>query len=198
MAVRGIGAGVGVWLAADATAAVAQTTDAAASSGAAWSPYLVGGLIGILVMVTLYVSDQPLGASSAYAKVAGLIEKALAPRHTGSLPYFRDNPPGISWEFMLVAGVIVGAFVATWTGGEWTGRWLPPMWEERFGDAVWLRLAVAFIGGATMAFGARLAGGCTSGHGISGALQLSVGSWVALVCFFVGGLMVAMPMYRLL
>ena len=46
-----------------------------------------------------------------------------------------------------------------------------------------------------MAFGARLAGGCTSGHGISGTLQLSVGSWIALVCFFIGGAATAMLMF---
>jgi hypothetical protein len=46
-----------------------------------------------------------------------------------------------------------------------------------------------------MAFGARTAGGCTSGHGISGALQLSVGSWIALVGFFVGGVITAMLLF---
>ena len=39
-----------------------------------------------------------------------------------------------------------------------------------------------------MAFGSRLAGGCTSGHGISGTMQLSVGSWIAVICFFAGGI----------
>ncbi len=48
-----------------------------------------------------------------------------------------------------------------------------------------------------MAFGARLAGGCTSGHGISGALQLSLGSWIALVGFFVGGVPTAMLLFYL-
>jgi uncharacterized membrane protein YedE/YeeE len=46
-----------------------------------------------------------------------------------------------------------------------------------------------------MAFGARMAGGCTSGHGISGALQLSVGSWIALAGFFVGGIITAMLLF---
>jgi hypothetical protein len=46
-----------------------------------------------------------------------------------------------------------------------------------------------------MAFGARLAGGCTSGHGISGTLQLSVGSWIAVLAFFVGGVAVALSLY---
>ena len=50
-------------------------------------------------------------------------------------------------------------------------------------------------GGMIMAFGARLAGGCTSGHGISGTLQLSVGSWIAVICFFIGGIGVAMLLF---
>jgi uncharacterized membrane protein YedE/YeeE len=98
---------------------------------------------------------------------------------------------------MLVVGVVVGAFLAAWLGGELTGQWVPALWETRFGDNVAARLAVAFVGGALMAFGARLAGGCTSGHGISGALQLSVGSWIALMCFFASGIATAMLMYRL-
>ncbi|MFP4283825.1 MAG: YeeE/YedE thiosulfate transporter family protein, partial [Opitutales bacterium] len=59
-----------------------------------------------------------------------------------------------------------------------------------------LRSVVAFLGGMAMAFGARLAGGCTSGHGISGTLQLNLASWIALVCFFLGGMAVAFPLYR--
>ena len=59
-----------------------------------------------------------------------------------------------------------------------------------------LRTVLAFAGGAIMAYGARMAGGCTSGHGISGALQLAVGSWIAVICFFLGGIAVAMVLYR--
>ena len=146
---------------------------------AAWSPYLAGGLIGVLSWLTFYFSGQALGASSAYANTAGWLAEKVAPRYTRSLKYYAENKPEIDWEVMLVAGVILGSFIAVWSGGELTGRWLPPMWTERFGDSIGLRLLVGFIGGAIMAFGARLAGGCTSGHGISGAMQLSVGSWVA-------------------
>jgi uncharacterized membrane protein YedE/YeeE len=124
-----------------------------------------------------------------------MIGKLFGREHTGSLEFYQKKEPKVDWELMLVGGVIVGAFLAAWTGGEMTLRWLPPMWEERFGDAVWLRLVVAFAGGCLMAFGARLAGGCTSGHGISGALQLSVSSWTALISFFVGGVATAAVMY---
>lgn len=166
------------------------------TTGPAWSPYLVGGLIGVLSMFTFYFSNKPLGASTAYARVAGLIGKGLAPRHTESLHYYADKKaPKIGWEVALVIGVIVGAFLAAWTGSEITGRWLPPMWEERFGDSLGLRLLVGFLGGGLMAFGARMAGGCTSGHGISGTLQLSVGSWIALIGFFVGGVITAMLLF---
>lgn len=161
----------------------------------AWSPYLAGALIGVLSMATFYFSDKPLGTSSAYARVAGMIARLVAPRRAKTLPYYRENEPKVEWETMLVVGIALGAWLAAWTGGELTGAWVPDAWAERFGDGMAARLAVAFLGGAVMAYGARLAGGCTSGHGISGTLQLSVGSWIALACFFIGGVVVARAMY---
>jgi uncharacterized protein len=183
-----------------APAGVAAQSDpgAAGSAGPAWSPYLVGALLGVLSMLTFYFSNKPLGASTAYARAAGLCGQICAARHTRSLPFFQeDKQPKIDWQVMLVTGVVAGSFLAAWSGSELTGRWLPPMWLATFGDRVWLRLLIAFAGGLLMAFGARVAGGCTSGHGISGALQLSVGSWIALACFFVGGVVTAMTLYQM-
>ena len=162
----------------------------------AWSPYPVGGLLGVLSWLTFYFSDQPIGASSFYATLAGMIGKVFAKKHTESLAYYKTNPPVADWELAFVIATVGGAFVAAFSGGEITGEWLPPMWEARFGEAtVGLRAAVAIFGGMLMAFGARLAGGCTSGHGISGTLQLSVGSWIAVICFFIGGIAVAMLLF---
>ena len=166
------------------------------ATGPAWSPYLVGALIGLLSMFTFYFSAKPLGASTAFANLAGLIGRLIAPRHTESLHYYANKKAsGIDWEVMLVIGVTLGAFLAAWSGGEITGRWLPPMWAERFGESIWLRIAVGFLGGGLMGFGARMAGGCTSGHGISGVMQHSVGSWIALLCFFAGGITTAMLLF---
>ena len=60
------------------------------------------------------------------------------------------------------------------------------------------QVATAFAGfaGIVIAIGSRWAGGCTSGHGISGTLQLAVSSWLAAVCFFVGGIATALLLYR--
>ncbi len=165
--------------------------------GPAWSPYVVGAGIGVLSWLTFYFSDKPIGASSFYAHIAGFLGKLIAPRHTQSLAYFRDKPPRVSWGFVFVVATIVGGAIAALTGGEFTNEWLPPIWEARFGDSIALRAAIGFGGGLLMAFGARLAGGCTSGHGISGTLQLNPASWIAVICLFIGGIAVAIPLFTL-
>ena len=159
----------------------------------AWSPYLVGSLIGILTWLTFAVSDKPIGASSAYASLAGMIGKVFAKKHTLSLKYYQDNPPQLNWDFVFVLSAILGAFIASYTGGEFEIRWVPELWEKVRGNSFYG--LYGFIGGILMAFGARLAGGCTSGHGISGALQLSLASWVSLICFFIGGIIAIRFLY---
>lgn len=180
-----------------AQAAVAPGTDPLEYAGGAWSPYGVGAGIGVLSWLTFYFSNRSIGASSFYAMLAGLLGKAVAPRHTGSLDYYQKNPPRLNWSVVFVASAILGSFLAAWTGGEITNEWLHPMWVARFGESIPLRALVAIAGGICMAFGARLAGGCTSGHGISGTLQLNVGSWIVVICMFIGGIAAAMLLYRI-
>lgn len=185
-------------LAPSAVFAAAPKIDARGFPGPAWSPYLVGAGIGVLSWLTFYFADKPIGASSFYASVAGAIGRLFARRHTDSLEYYKETPPKLGWETMLVMATIAGGFLAAWSGGEFQNRWVPEFWAARFGeDSMLLRAGVGFAGGVLMAFGARLAGGCTSGHGISGALQLNVGSWIAVICFFIGGIAISFPLYLL-
>jgi len=169
--------------------------DALDYPGPAWSPYVVGAGIGVLSWLTFYFSNNPIGASSFYAHIAGFFGKIIAPRHTLSLNYFKDNPPRVGWGFVFVVATIVGGAIAALTGGEFANEWLHPMWEARFGDSIALRAMIGFGGGLLMALGARLAGGCTSGHGISGTMQLNPGSWITVICLFIGGIVVAIPLY---
>lgn len=176
----------------------AATPDALQYSAAAWSPYIAGAGIGLLTWLTFYFSKKPVAASSAYATVAGLIGKTIAPQRTAKLKYFRDNPPRVDWELLFIVATIVGGSLAAYHGNEMSILALPKMWRDHFGEqSLWLRGLTGVIGGASMAFGARMAGGCTSGHGISGTAQLNVASWLALICFFIGGVVVANAMYRL-
>jgi len=127
-----------------------------------------------------------------------MIEKLFRGRKVEERPYYRNFPPVITWEWMLVLGVIIGAFISAKFSGQFGLSWVPSQWQMRVGNTVFIRWVAALIGGIIMGFGARWAGGCTSGHGISGTLQLAVSSWLAATCFFVGGILTAMLIFRIL
>lgn len=165
-------------------------------SGGQWSPYIAGIGIGLLTIMTFKFSDKPVGASSAYASLSGMLGKLIAPFHTMKLKYFKENPPGLNWELVFVSSAIIGSFISAWTGGEFVVRMIPELWEQKFGvDSMNSYALSAFTGGILMAFGARLAGGCTSGHGISGTSQLSVASWVTLISLFLSGVLFVQLIY---
>ena len=189
--------GIATLLVAIPESANAATVDAQAYDGAAWSPYLVGAGIGVLSWLTFYFADKPIGASSFYATIAGFIGKIFARRHTEKLKYYQSNPPRIDWAFIFVLASMAGGFLAAWSGGEIRNEWLHPMWVERFGDSLPFRGIIAFAGGVLMAVGARMAGGCTSGNGISGTLQLNAGSWLAVIAMFIGGVATAFILFTL-
>jgi len=73
---------------------------------------------------------------------------------------------------------------------------VPDTWRARFGDGVGLRALAAFVGGVVAMFGARLADGCPSGHGLSGMSQLAVSGYLAGAGFFAGGILMARLLYR--
>lgn len=154
-----------------------------------WSPYLVGAGIGMLSWFAFFSADHPIGVTTAFEHTAALALKTAAPAIEHSNEYFakktvEGNPPKIGWEWMLVVGVFLGAFVSSKLSRDWGKVVVPKLWEQRFGPSVALRLAVAFFSGALMMFGARLAQGCTSGHGISGTMQLAVSSWLFIIVAF--------------
>lgn len=167
----------------------------AAFSSPDWSPYAVGVGIGVLSWLAFLLSDHPLGVSTAFARTAGMIERGVRGPQVEQRPYYRKHPPAIDWEWMLVVGLLIGAFTAASLAGTVRWEWVPPMWEAAHGPGVAGRLAVALAGGVCVGFGARWGRGCTSGHGISGTMQLVLGSWLAAFCFFVGGMVVAFALY---
>ncbi|NCC50469.1 MAG: hypothetical protein EOM20_04555 [Spartobacteria bacterium] len=154
--------------------------------------------IGILSWLSFLLCNHPLGVSTAIAKSAGMIEKALRGSKVEEKLYYRENKPTVDWEWMLVLGLLIGAFTAAKLSGTFQWEWMSPMWAEAFGTNVWKRLAVALCGGILLGFGARWGCGCTSGHGISGSLQLVLASWLAGALFFIGGIASAFVLYRLL
>jgi uncharacterized protein len=162
---------------------------------ALWSPYLVGAGIGVLSWLTFLLSGHPLGVSSAIAATAGMIEQKLRGPRAERIVYYRENPPRIDWEWMLVVGLLVGAATSALASGGFEWSWVPPLWSDHFGPGGPPRLLTALTGGILVGFGARWGCGCTSGHGISGSLQLVLSSWIAALCFLVGGVAAAFALY---
>lgn len=161
----------------------------------AWSPYLVGAGIGVLIWTSFLLSDRPLGCSTAYAKTAGMVESIVSRTTAEAMPYYRKFTPTMDWQWTLIIGIVIGAFLSSYLSGTFAVFLVPPFFGQAFGTDPLVRGVAALIGGILLGFGARFAGGCTSGHGISGTLQLSLVSWVAAICFFIGGIVVAGLMF---
>ena len=161
-----------------------------------WSPYVVGIGIGVLSWAAFLLSDKPLGCSTAISRTSGMIEKLFRGSKVKEQAYYKKVSPSVDWQWMLVLGIFIGAFLSAKLSGQFQGDWVPTKWAATFGETPFTRWIVALIGGIVMGIGARWAGGCTSGHGISGTLQLNVGSWLAAMCFFIGGIATAMIIFK--
>lgn len=163
-----------------------------------WSPYVVGIGIGILSWLTFLFSDKALGCSTAFARIGGMVERLFRGDAVLKRQYFKRYVPELTWGVMLVIGVVIGGFISSVLSGTFALTWTPALWVTTFGPTYLPRLLAAVAGGALLGFGARWAGGCTSGHGISGTLQLAVSSWLAAICFFIGGTVTAMVIYHVI
>ena len=161
-----------------------------------WSPYAAGIGIGLLSWLSFLISGKPIATSTTFARAGGKIENLITGGKADQRPYYKKIKLQINWQWMLVVGVVLGSFLSAIISGDFqVGVWVPSLWASAFGDSAVLRVFVALVGGIILGFGARFAGGCTSGHGISGTLQLAVSSWVSAIFFFVGGIITAHIIY---
>lgn len=163
-----------------------------------WSPYLVGAGIGVLSWFTWLVSNEPIGCSTSFSRIAGMIERLFRGKKAEQRLYYQEVKPEIDWQMMLVIGIVIGALISSLLSGDFRWQWIPSVWSLNFGDDIAIRLIVALIGGVLLGFGSRWADGCTSGHGISGTMQLAVSSWISAICFFIGGILVAQLLFKVI
>lgn len=166
-----------------------------------WNPYLAGALLGILAIVSVLATTKfmgktsYLGASTTFVRAAGILEQTIAADHVASNEYYTKTKVRVDWQFMLVIGIVLGAFISSIMDKSFRLEAVPPIWKERFGTSIGKRAIGAIAGGIIAMIGARLADGCPSGHGLSGMMQLSTSSFVALVMFFAVGVLVARIVY---
>lgn len=166
-----------------------------------WRPYIAGALVGGLAVASAFVSmeilgkPKYLGASTTFVRAAGLIEKIFASEYVGKNAYYQVKGVKVDWQFMLLVGILIGSFAASMIDGSFKFENVPMIWSERFGSKISVRAIGAFLGGILAMFGARLAGGCPSGHGLSGLMQLAVSGFITVAAFFGGGIIVAYMLY---
>lgn len=162
-----------------------------------WSPYIVGAGIGVLSWFTFVTVDKPLGITTAFERTAALATSAVTGGGAQGLAWYGnpDNQLKIGWEWTLVVGVFLGSLTSAWLSGDRTRLKVPALWAWRFGAQPRFRLAMAVAGGGLMMLGARIARGCTSGHGISGSLQLAAASWLFVIVLFAVAIATAFLLY---
>lgn len=144
-----------------------------------WPWWLSGILIGLTVPLLYLLSGKAFGISTSFQQIG-----AMCSPHS-RLDYFKnyDVRDGF-WTIVFAVGIALGGFVGTHLMTNETIEFLPESFHST-GGAVRL-----LIGGFLVGFGTRYAGGCTSGHSITGISNLNWPSLVATIFFFVGGLAV--------
>ena len=164
----------------------------------AWSPYVAGIVIGLLQIPAFLIIETALGASSSYVTVGGLLASWIDPSilHIDYVARHVATTAKNWWQVALVGGIAIGALLSMKLSGA-KRQPISPIWSRALGSSSSTRrYAVAFGAGFLMLFGARIADGCTSGHGLSGLAQLSVGSTVAVIGMFAGGILAATTLLR--
>jgi hypothetical protein len=163
----------------------------------AWSPYVAGAIIGLLQIPTFLLMDTALGASSSYVTVAAHLA-SLVDSRVGEIKYLASHMWGAKnwWQVAVVGGIAVGAYLSARLSGV-RRKAISPVWARAMGTTTLAaRAPIAFLAGFIMLCGARIAGGCTSGHGISGMAQLSAGSTLAVAAMFAGGILTAILLFK--
>lgn len=163
----------------------------------------VAGLLLGLLLILATALVKPLGVSTQYVVTDAIVLHKAAPAVAEANEYLNNYGEKTDWTigygWMLVFGMFVGGGLSAFISKRFRKREksaLPAMWREEFGSSSPRRMVHAFVGGALLLFGARLAGGCTSGHMISGIAQLTLGSFIFGISIFASGILTARSLYK--
>ncbi len=173
-----------------------------------------GGLALGLVFFAAVLLKGPIGVSTQFVILDGIVADAVNPAfitqtdsgYTSTNAYMAKsdgayaknaaNPLNYSFVFVL-AMALGGLLSARLRGGlDAAERTMPALWRANFGDSPVKRYAVAFLAGVVVLYGARLAGGCTSGHMMSGMMQTAVSGYLFALAAFAAAIPVSLMMYR--
>lgn len=176
-----------------------------------------GGILLGLVFLLAVLLVKPVGVSTQFVILDGviwnlfsgdLIEKDTAAKsgftsknaylNKSGGKYAKSVAKPLNYGFVFVLSMVIGAFLSAKTKGPnptALDRAAPEIWRDRFGEETWKRYTATFIGGVLVLFGARLAGGCTSGHMMSGIMQTSMSGYLFAIGAFLAAIPVALAIF---
>ncbi|WP_018525728.1 YeeE/YedE thiosulfate transporter family protein [Alkalispirochaeta alkalica] len=163
-------------------------------------PYLFGALSGLLLTASVALAGQFFGTSTTFPRLSTFILTSLG-IDLSSLAFAQVRDGALTgaafpnWQLLFVIGIGLGAFISARASGTFHREHLPELWVSSFGSSQKTRLLYSLAGGSLAMIGARMAGGCPSGHGVSGVSQLGVSSLLAMAMFFIGGITTARFLY---
>lgn len=176
-----------------------------------------GGVLLGIVFFAAVLLVKPIGVSTQFVIFDGILWDALNPdvvvtSETAKSGYASPNPylnksggsyaknvaNPLNYSFVFVVAMLVGAAVsARLRGGDGNEEaQMPAVWRANYGDNPWLRYGAAFVAGFIVLYGARLAGGCTSGHMMSGMMQTAVSGYIFAAGAFLAGIPIAVLMFK--
>lgn len=182
--------------------------------------WLKGGIALAFIATLAIVVIKPLGVSTQFVvtdtmiwnvfdkdliqetEVDGKIryssDNSYINKSKGSYAKSAKNP--VNYSYIFVLAMIVGAMLSSMFGGPKPSaedKRVPETFRKRYGYKPAKRYLFAFVGGVLALYGARLAGGCTSGHMVSGMLQTSVSGYIFALAVFMTAIPTAIYVYGL-
>lgn len=152
---------------------------------------VAGAGIATVTLLLLFLANRRLGISTGFDDICSLVLQQ---------PYFQrdDIRSGRGWRLPFLGGLVLGGFLSASLGGGWHATWALGMFDDAIGFGPLGKLAWMFGGGVLIGFGTRLAGGCTSGHGIFGMSNFELPSLITTLSFMAGGIVTTQLIYRVL
>ncbi|WP_322970384.1 YeeE/YedE family protein [Faecalibacter sp. LW9] len=174
-----------------------------------WPWYIGGPLIAIIMLLLIYLGKS-FGFSSNFRTICAAMGAGK------SCDFFAFNWKAQKWNLLFLVGAVLGGFIAAHVlsdhqipaiseqtiqqlnelGFSSAGKAYSPI--EIFEHLTAKNIVLLIVGGLLVGFGTRYAGGCTSGHAISGLSDLQISSLIAVIGFFIGGLIMTHLLFPLI
>ena len=181
-----------------------------------WGWKTSGTALAIIFLITV-ATVKPIGVSTQFVIFDGMVyslfsddivshENGKATSNNEYLnkssgKYAKNIMNPLNYSFVFVIAMIVGGFIAfkisqNKEDDQGSDNCVPKVWEASFGSSQTKRNLASFIGGVFVLYGARLAGGCTSGHMMSGMMQTSISGYLFALATFAAAIATSLIIYK--